>query len=174
MTIAKDEIHIWSIPLNGVDKERARAAVSAILARYAGHPPRFQVSGSGKPSLEGATPLRFNASHSRDLALCAVACGREVGVDVERVRAGLDGVDIARRFFPPAEAAEVERHPDAFFRYWTRREAYIKALGRGLRGIREPVAEGWTVADLEVGEGWAAAVAYEGHGCRIVRQLFKT
>lgn len=76
-------------------------------------------------------------SHSCDVALIAVARDREVGVDVERLRDGVDLEGIARRFFSPTEVSALLALPqhhrqEAFFSCWTRKEAYIKARGSGL------------------------------------------
>lgn len=94
----------------------------------------------GKPGLEGGS-LRFNVSHSEDLALYALALDSsgtlELGVDVESIRPVPYAESIARRFFCPAEWQEIQSLPPeqragAFFRCWTRKEAYVKALGGGL------------------------------------------
>jgi 4'-phosphopantetheinyl transferase len=101
----------------------------------------FEYGPQGKPvlapMLKGACSLRFNASHSGDLAAYAFTSGCEIGIDVERYRELPDLENIARRFFSPEEAAELlklslaERTP-GFFNCWTRKEAYIKAMGGGL------------------------------------------
>jgi 4'-phosphopantetheinyl transferase len=91
----------------------------------------------GKPALPGASRLRFNVSHSGDIALYAFALDCDLGIDVEQVR-DLDGLEsVAARFFSAGEVLELlslspgARGP-AFFRCWTRKEAYIKAIGDGL------------------------------------------
>jgi len=82
-------------------------------------------------------PLQFNVSHSGDLILIAIAIGRAVGVDVERIRTDLDPDSIAARFFSAGERkilaslAGPARY-QAFFTCWTRKEAYLKARGVGL------------------------------------------
>jgi 4'-phosphopantetheinyl transferase len=94
----------------------------------------------GKPALDGtSTPvdLRFNLAHSGRLALYAVALQVEVGIDVERVRAGVDFLGIAARFFSLREAAGLcrlspELRTPAFVALWTRKEAAVKATGEGL------------------------------------------
>lgn len=163
------------------DEHRARfvagrAALRTVLARYAGSAPAeiaFEYNRFGKPELAGGTRLRFNASHSSGRQFIAIACGREVGVDLERVRPGFAFEDIVRRFFPPGEGAGVSS-AETFFRAWTRREAFLKATGRGLSGLRTAAPPSWTVADLDAGEGWAAAVAVKGRECRVVRRMFPT
>jgi 4'-phosphopantetheinyl transferase len=110
--------------------------------RYTGVAPRrlrFSYDRYGKPALNGETcdPLRFNVSHSNDVALYAVARGREVGIDLEFVREDFAGFEIAERFFSPREVSVLRalppgEHAIAFFDCWARKEAYIKARGEGL------------------------------------------
>jgi len=121
----------------------ARGVLRSLLARYLGSSPdrlRFSYGPFGKPGLaegSGTGPLCFNASHSGDLALYAVTVGREVGVDVERIRSNFALEQVAERFFSPREVAALrdlapENRPLGFFNCWTRKEAYIKARGAGL------------------------------------------
>lgn len=94
----------------------------------------------GKPRLAGRfieSPLRFNVSHSEDLAVYAFTWGREVGVDVEAVTPWRGADAIAARFFSRREQADYSSLPEAqrtdgFFNCWTRKEAFCKALGEGL------------------------------------------
>ena len=159
------------------DRERrrfiaARATLRELLGRYVDMPPgqvRFAYNAFGKPAL---TPqfggLKFNLSHSADLALIGVTCDAEVGVDVEYIRPS-DYNDIARSFFAPSEIEQlsaVPRHLQdrAFFSSWTRREAYAKARGEGLvDGAAEPRGQ-WTLFSLEPAPGYIGAVAIEGNG----------
>lgn len=114
----------------------------AVLARYAGRPPgslRFGASPAGKPELAGGGDLSFSCSQSDGLALYAVARGRRVGIDIERLRPVADAMSIARALFTPAEAAGLGAVPaggrdEAFLRSWTRKEACLKACGEGLGG----------------------------------------
>lgn len=185
-----------------VDRARfvvARATLRAILGQYLAREPgavRFRYGAHGKPALNDdavADPLRFNLSHSAGVALCAVTRGREVGVDVERIDSRRADDGIVRRFLSPHEShvffglAPHER-VDAFFRCWTRKEAYIKARGDGvalslaefdvslapgdppalLRTRHDPRdALRWTLRDLAVGAGFAGALAAEGGGWRL-------
>jgi 4'-phosphopantetheinyl transferase len=119
----------------------ARGAVRHILAACTGVRPesiRFAYSPEGKPSLEyPAADLRFNVSHSGKFALCAAGSPPCLGVDIEQVRPMPDALSLARRFFSPEEAAELARVPphlreQVFFNCWTRKEAYLKAVGSGL------------------------------------------
>jgi len=126
------------------DRERylaGRAALRGILAGYLGAQPetlRFVRAPEGKPALlDEPTGLEFNLTHADWCAMVAVARGRRVGVDVEGIRLGQSGMDVARRFFAPAEVDALLAAPPAeraatFVRCWTRKEAYVKARGDGL------------------------------------------
>jgi 4'-phosphopantetheinyl transferase len=98
----------------------------------------FSYGTKGKPALTNTgCSIRFNMSHSARMAVYAFAAGCEVGVDVERIRPVADMEDIAARFFSAEEAAELKDIEEAsrtqgFFNCWTRKEAYIKAVGDGL------------------------------------------
>jgi 4'-phosphopantetheinyl transferase len=100
----------------------------------------FSYSKKGKPGLgpaHGGSDIRFNIAHSGGIALLAFTRHREIGVDVEQVRHDFDSGAIARRFFSTHEQNQLadlpaEEKVDAFFRCWTRKEAYIKATGDGL------------------------------------------
>ncbi len=101
---------------------------------------KFSYSSHGKPTIGGVTDghsLCFNMSHSHGLALFAFAWRRRVGVDVEYVRSMPDAEEIADRFFFPQENAVFRTVPagkklEAFFNCWTRKEAFLKAIGDGL------------------------------------------
>jgi 4'-phosphopantetheinyl transferase len=128
------------------DRQRfvaARALLRIILSAYLATDPnqlRFSYSNKEKPSLGPAhaeSGVKFNVSHSGGIALLAFTRRRDIGVDVEQVRRDFDLEAIARRFFSADEqkqlaAAPAEEKPEAFFRCWTRKEAYIKATGEGL------------------------------------------
>lgn len=167
-----------------------RASLRRILAGYARTPAaaiRFVYGERGKPALDPArhrAHLRFNLSNSADLALCAVCLEHEVGVDLEAMRDNIDVDGVAERFFSEPELRVYralpadERHP-AFFRCWTRKEAYMKATGMGLfrsstdfdvtLAPREPArllavrehaddANRWRLLDLDPGPGFAGAL----------------
>ncbi len=121
----------------------AWALVRTTLSRYADVDPRdwtFATNRHGRPEITGPgaiPPLRFNLSHTPGLIACIVAVERDVGVDVENTRRRTTGPDIARRFFANAEVEALEllpedRQQEAFFEYWTLKEAYIKAVGVGI------------------------------------------
>lgn len=119
----------------------ARGGLRMILGEYLGvDPGEVEIGRSerGKPRLtRDGTGLRFSLSRSGELALCAVAWDREVGVDVERLRPIADALEIAEHFFSERERQALRRRDDerrqrAFFRVWTRKEAWLKACGVGL------------------------------------------
>lgn len=120
----------------------ARALVRTVLSHYTDDDPdtwQFAPNAFGKPFVAGpcATPLEFNLSHTQGLAVCLVALGREVGVDAEDLTRTVDHLTLARRFFAASEVAALEalppqRQPAAFYRFWTFKEAYVKACGLGL------------------------------------------
>jgi 4'-phosphopantetheinyl transferase len=128
------------------DRERfmvARGILRELLGGYLHRPPAsllIETAARGKPSLciDGArSPLHFNLSHSHGLALYAFALGRELGIDVERIRPEVAQEGIEERYFSAQELRELralpkEKRSDAFFLCWTRKEAYIKARGEGL------------------------------------------
>jgi 4'-phosphopantetheinyl transferase len=117
-----------------------RGALRSLLAAYLQKEPQelsFGVTKYGKPFLEGTADLRFNVSHTDGAALLGFARGREIGVDVEHIQSQLDTWKLAERFFSARERAALEtlsgeELQSAFFRCWSRKEAYIKARGEGL------------------------------------------
>jgi len=117
----------------------ARAALRIFLGRYLQADPhslKFDYSERGKPFIRGSA-LDFNLSHSADLAIYAFTRGGEIGIDVEKRRDIAHVLDIARRYFAANEYAQLAALPphlqvDAFFRCWTRKEAYLKATGEGI------------------------------------------
>jgi len=129
-------------PRDGVRFLVGRAAMREILARYLGTTPDrlcFSKGPFGKPSIAEPNPSRiqFNLSHSHGQGALAVSQGRELGIDIELIRP-MESMDaIANRFFSATEnqvylsLAEVDR-PLAFFRIWTRKEAYLKGTGTGI------------------------------------------
>jgi 4'-phosphopantetheinyl transferase len=165
-----------------------RGFMRDVIARYLQAQPRqlsFSYGTYGKPALATDHTLRFNLSHSGEIALLGVTLDRELGVDVEQVRENFATEEIARRFFSRAEVDDFNalarnEQVAAFFRCWTRKEAYIKAVGKGLSQSLDAFdvtlapgaaaallrAEGddvtrWLMAELDVGPGYAAAIAVE-------------
>ena len=177
----------------------ARGSLRIILGRYIGTDPReltFSYGPHGKPSLAQpieATKLKFNMSHSAELALAAITQDREIGVDIEEIHFIEAAERIAERFFSPLENAVLrslseEERLEAFFHCWTRKEAYVKATGDGLSRPTESFdvtlapgeparllnVEGqsheplrWSLVGLTPGRGYAGAVAVQGHNWRL-------
>lgn len=152
-----------------------RGVLRLLLGRYLETPPedvRFCYGPQGKPALDGEhleSSLRFNASHSGELAVYAFMHDCEVGVDVELIKGDFATEEIAERFFSAGEIKALSALPDAerpaaFFETWTRKEAYIKAIGSGLShpldqfDVTEAIP-GWSILDLDVGTGYCAALA---------------
>jgi 4'-phosphopantetheinyl transferase len=120
-----------------------RSAVRVLLSRYLGGAPQtlsFHYGPRGKPSLAGGTSqpeLFFNYSNSRNLGLLAVSTVREVGIDIEYRHRGISVAPLARHILSGSEAVAFQRLPPiqrkpALLTTWTRKEAYVKALGVGL------------------------------------------
>lgn len=146
---------------------------------------------SGKPRLicNGECPeMEFNLTHSHGRGAVAVACGRAVGIDLEKVRTDVDGRRLAARYFSVREQSAVltaseRRMPDVFFRHWVGKEAYLKGTGVGLqlpldrcevivteaeeRAVircqgETGSSEAWTVRYLPLGAEWIGGVASQG------------
>jgi len=179
------------IPEKARHKAASRAVLRALLGAYLRVPPAeitLAAGAQGKPRLapRHASDLRFNVSHAGAAALFAVGSGRELGVDLESIRRSTDTAAVGRRFFAPAEQAAIERLPQAeralaFYRCWTRKEAYLKLTGTGISaplagfevsvgagaallsvgGSRE-VARGVTLLNIDAGPDHAACLALEG------------
>ncbi|ACJ19698.1 4'-phosphopantetheinyl transferase family protein [Coxiella burnetii] len=118
----------------------SHAALHAILTSYLPELKgrvRFRYNDHGKPYLKDSPSLQFNLSDSRAFALCAVTRDREVGIDIEFMKPGIHAEQIAERFFSPEESQTLKALPaegrlEGFYRIWTLKEAYIKAIGQGL------------------------------------------
>lgn len=171
----------------------ARGVLRTLLACYLeAHPAQlhFEYGPKGKPALSATSAhrLQFNLAHSADLVICAFTQRTRMGVDVEQSRAVDDAEDLSRRFFAAAEHADLmslpaELRSQAFLACWTRKEAFVKALGDGLslplQSFRVSLLPGMPAAlldvdpDVETGRQWflydfqplpgfVAAVAAEG------------
>jgi 4'-phosphopantetheinyl transferase len=121
-----------------------RGALRTLLAAYLGTRPeavRFRYGPRGKPFLESAPEsaggLQFNLSNSEEMALVGFVRGPEIGMDIEFLRSMPDCEQISERFFSESERQVLRGIPgrakeEAFFNCWTRKEAYLKAVGEGL------------------------------------------
>jgi 4'-phosphopantetheinyl transferase len=153
----------------------ARGWLRHLLAGYLGDTPRamaFERDEAGRPRLAGVMGerLRFSMSQSDSTAIYAVVRDRMVGVDVERVRDGVPGEAVARRFFSETERARLAALPPhlqtrAFFECWTRKRASLKAIGVGLSGVEQSTADAatWSLYAVDAGSGFAAALAVAGN-----------
>jgi 4'-phosphopantetheinyl transferase len=166
-----------------------RQALSAYLG-IAACDIRFSYGAKGKPAIVGS-PFQFNVSHSEEMAVYAFAREIPLGVDVEHVRPLDDLEAIAQRFFSPGEwsvveAMRPEERMGAFFRCWTRKEAYIKATGDGLSypldkfdvSVNGPAkmlriegnaaeASRWSMHDIALPGGYFGALAFRGTGFEV-------
>jgi 4'-phosphopantetheinyl transferase len=121
------------------DRDRFLAAhgiLRRVLDSYLPQPAELVYGANGKPALAGGG-LHFNLSHADDRALIAVSATVELGVDLERVRLESDASRIAELCFSPSERRALSLLPpslqaEGFFKCWTRKEAFVKALGDGL------------------------------------------
>ncbi|MFQ5654391.1 MAG: 4'-phosphopantetheinyl transferase family protein [Planctomycetota bacterium] len=171
----------------------SRGILRALLGRYLERDPgdvELAIGEHGRPRLAAGPaegPISFNLSHSGGLALYAFARERTVGIDIENVRPTVDHQGVAARSFSAAERAVLSALPEderlaAFFRCWTRKEAYLKAKGGGislrLDGFDVSLAPGeppallasrleqegpcrWRLIDIDAGPGCVAAVILE-------------
>ncbi|HUM05350.1 MAG TPA: 4'-phosphopantetheinyl transferase superfamily protein [Terriglobales bacterium] len=191
-TLAAEELHRaarFRFPDLGRRWTVARGALRCILAAYCDARPEslvLQTEPLGKPFLTSpSSRISFNLSHSENLALLAITEGRNIGVDIEFLRPRIDVVELSRGYLAPAELRHILALPPgeqtrAFFTCWTRKEAFLKAIGVGLSApldsfevtLRpgEParlISAGsidpgrWNLIDVSAA-GFAAAAAVEG------------
>jgi 4'-phosphopantetheinyl transferase len=191
------------------ERDRRRFIVShgvlrIIVGRYLGTGPaqlRFRYESHGKPYLStefNQRGFRFNQAHSNELTVYAFTLGHELGIDVECIRSLPDAEQIAAQFFSAQEnialhALPADQRLEAFFNCWTRKEAYIKAIGDGLshpldqfqvslssdeparlldvRGSSEEAAR-WTMASWAPAPGYVAALVVEGSGYHLECRQF--
>jgi 4'-phosphopantetheinyl transferase len=171
-----------------------RGMLRVILGRYLGatrdsisihesaHQKPYVPAHSSKP------PLQFNLSHSHGLALLALALDCQVGIDIEKLRPEFATSKVAEQFFSRQEQKELLSLPPAnraqgFFNCWTRKEAYVKATGKGLQvplasfdvsltpgrppTLRAADSDRWTLFSFCPAKGYSAAAAVEGKGWSI-------
>ncbi len=173
----------------------ARGCLRAILSSALNAAPKelqFSENEHGKPYLNAPCPsaeqIRFNVSHSHDFALIAVSLNRALGVDIEKIRNKIDYAPLAERFFHPVETQNImdlplEKRLGAFYSCWARKEALLKAVGKGISmGLGKfqvsvnsntpPKLESvhwdciqkndWWISDLNIKSNYAAAIAAQG------------
>lgn len=172
----------------------AQGMLRKVLSRYLPLDPKqlvFEYGAQGKPSLmpgQATQTVEFNLTHSGELALIAVAYDRRVGVDIERLSRNVEIRKLAERFFATEEAAYITAldgslQRSAFFRCWTAKEAYLKALGVGITvplasvevldvcdklatwivyGNPEKSLDLWSIATFGADQDYLAALAVEG------------
>ena len=169
----------------------SRGLLRVILGGYLGDEPKnlvFINGPHGKPILDGGSSrdaIRFSVSHSNRRVLYAINRGREIGVDIEKIRPEFSFEEISDTCFSAREAAFLRTLPvhdrkDLFFTYWTLKEAFMKGTGKGfslplnrfeishdppkvlsLQGDSEAAAR-WSIRNLHLEPGYAAALAVEG------------
>ncbi|MBH8554607.1 4'-phosphopantetheinyl transferase superfamily protein [Nostocaceae cyanobacterium CENA357] len=168
-----------------------RGILRRILAGYLGIEPQqvqFDYQHRGKPVLAdtfASTGLFFNLSHSQGLALCAVSCDRQIGVDLEYIRPMSDVEALAQRFFLPREydvmrSLPADQKQEMFFRYWTCKEAYLKATGEGIAQLEQieialtptesarlQTLQDWSLIEIIPADNYLAAVAVAGFGYQL-------
>jgi 4'-phosphopantetheinyl transferase len=184
------------------DRERfvaRRGLLRMILSSYLGMPANeiiFTYGCHGKPGLrqrDGRRTIEFNLAHSGGMAIYAITRDRRVGVDIEVIKHEFPLEIVAEHFFSILEVAALRSLPQsmqrkAFFRCWTRKEAFVKALGDGLRfplsnfdvslmpgqparllHVRGPSEEAsrWCMEDIDPVAGSAAAIVFSGPQCRM-------
>ena len=188
------------------DKERlrfivARGGLRLLCAHYLGAGAKEIAFGHnyyGKPFVlnhktHTASNIQFNVSHSGEYIVIALSQGVPVGIDIEQITNDIEFLEIAQNFFSPVEYAELIKQPvieqcKAFFHIWTRKEAYIKAKGKGLSipldsfdvsiktldqsvslnvGDAKNSENSWSIYDLTLTQGYAAALAIESGASRL-------
>jgi 4'-phosphopantetheinyl transferase len=179
----------------------AHGMLRRVLAMYVDRRPqeiRFDYGAHGKPRLADSD-VTFNLAHSHDIVVCAIARGRQVGVDVEHIEPMRDWEQIAAKTFSRAEqealfALEPDQQLVGFFNCWTRKEAYVKARGDGLAipldsfdvslkpgepavllGNRLDASQvgRWALASIEPVKDYVGAIAVQGQIAEIVLRPWK-
>jgi len=160
----------------------------ALVAKMEPEDFQFDYTEHNKPGLkknDNPEGIAFNVSHSHDYALVAIGVNRNIGVDVEKVRESLDHEKLAQRFFSTAEYAALMQTPvlqraRVFYTIWTRKEAFVKAIGKGISfGLSEfdvttdepallkthwdpEAALQWKMATIHMEENYRAALVSDG------------
>ena len=163
-----------------------RGILRNILSGYLNIEPEkinFGYEPRGKPFLDESCNqinLKFNLSHSQNCALYVMSLNNSIGVDLECINSKTDVVSLAQRFFSPSEFAVIEsvspeQQQQLFFRYWTCKEAYLKATGTGLKDLQKVeisltleqaaelnISDEWNLVEIKPFSDCAATVAVRG------------
>lgn len=199
--LADDEKALADRFLRSIVRDRyivGRGILRRLLASYASSNPQaltFGYAVRGKPYLLNHPPLCFNLSHAGNAALIAVTWDADVGIDIEATTREVDVLGVARKVFSPDENARLtalgaEERRAAFFRIWTRKEAYIKAHGDGFGyatrtfsvshspgdehalladELQANAPHDWRVTDVVAPEGFCAALGAPGRHWSVLR-----
>jgi 4'-phosphopantetheinyl transferase len=182
----REQFQKFRMPQKRVEAILSRALLRERLSRFLNVEPRKIVlayNPHGKPGIEGSN-IHFNISHTAGYVLLGVGLDHELGVDIECPREDLEHENLAKRFFTPSEHAALvampaENRVNAFFRCWTRKEAVLKGMGRGisagldtfevsLQPGRGPMMVGeWTLHDLPAPHTHVAALATRCKNARL-------
>lgn len=172
---------------------KTRGLQKILIAKYLQKEPKeinIEFGSNGKPFYKNKAQLRFNASHAGELILLAFTLKNEVGIDVEKMKDHIDVVSIAKHFFSQNEIVKLislakPLRQEAFFTCWSRKEAFIKAIGDGLSfpldqfevsfTSDEPVSvletkwdsaekDAWTILNIPLEKDYKAALAIKALG----------
>lgn len=206
---AVSNLNYWEKILSSDERERAerlileqnrnrfvagRGILRSLLGKYLQMQPeqiQFQYNRWGKPSPDSSDILHFNLSHSNGIALFAFCKTGTIGVDIEYISPETNLEQTSALVFSKNEIATLqsvlpELRRDLFFKYWTRKEAFMKASGEGFsvspsefdvsfapenpvekiaKDNEQSTDSDWFVQDLSVFEGYAAALACKSKTC---------
>ena len=205
--LSPDEVaraEAFHFPIHAERFATTRGMLRCLLSQYVDLQPseiEFAYNSTGKPSLASGNSeennVQFNVSHSNDQCLIAFSRGMEIGADIESSGRDFSNMDLlAGRCLSDEDLArflglEESAKRDAFFRFWTRKEAMLKAIGVGLGHplksfdvsflANEPVrlvrsdetfgdADSWSLQEIEVSSEYRAAIAFRSRD-HVVRQL---
>ncbi|MCJ7695392.1 MAG: 4'-phosphopantetheinyl transferase superfamily protein [Anaerolineaceae bacterium] len=176
-------------------------AVRRILSNYVGVDQgqiKFDINQFGKPFIRnklGALEIQFNLTHSEDRAVLALTPTRNIGVDIEFIHPFTEYEKLAANYFSPEEKEDLESSEgpsklNAFYKLWTRKEAFLKAIGKGLSfplndfsmlgktsfefqkvklSWRSALAGYWYYIDLQIAEGYASSMVIEGDNVSVLK-----
>lgn len=174
--------------------------ILALYLRTEAQDIEFAYNSYGKPLIKADSDgdaFSFNLSHSGGLMLFAITQGREIGIDIEHIRSDIEVLQIAQRFFTPDEIRSLKQFHgnlqiERFYQYWTRKEAFLKAIGMGVNFPLEQVDAslqngkiwspvqitdhrknpGWHSKDIFPDQDYMAAIVVEGDDCTLLYREF--